>query len=399
MNFEYQNRAIEHLRKWKVGALFMEPGTGKTKVAIDLVNMLQVSMVLWIGPLRTIKPLPGLPSIIDEISKWGGFNVPTHYVGIESIQSSDRIYNNTLQLIEGVHGVCVIVDESIKIKNLSAKRTLRAIKLSQYAEYKIILNGTPLSRNILDIYSQMLFLSPRILNMSQSRFKNTFCNYTQIRKGNRVVNEYINGYENIDYLYSLIRHYVYECDLNLRIKQQYVELPYKIGDEEREEYYAIKEYYLSLDTLNNLNNNIFMEMTQKMQMAYSVTEPKFDALDNLFKTIDQSETIIYCKYIVSREACEARYPEAKVLSYQRESLGLNLQQYRNTVYFDKIWDYALKIQASRRTYRAGQEYDCRYWDMTGNVGLENLIDQNIDKKIGMVEYFKRASKDQLRNEL
>ena len=139
---------------------------------------------------------------------------------------------------------------------------------------------------------------------------------------------------------------------------------------------------------------------EQLMRDYRAQLPDLKAkIEGDIKTIDQSETIIYCKYIVSREACEARYPEAKVLSYQRESLGLNLQQYRNTVYFDKIWDYALKIQASRRTYRAGQEYDCRYWDMTGNVGLENLIDQNIDKKIGMVEYFKRASKDQLRNEL
>ena len=58
---------------------------------------------------------------------------------------------------------------------------------------------------------------------------------------------------------------------------------------------------------------------------------------------------------------------ARVLSYQKESLGLNLQQYNNTIYFDKIWDYALRVQAGRRTYRTGQEYDCHYWDLTGDV--------------------------------
>jgi hypothetical protein len=88
-----------------------------------------------------------------------------------------------------------------------------------------------------------------------------------------------------------------------------------------------------------------------------------------------------------------------VLSYQKDALGLNLQHLIYTIYYDKIWDYALRTQAGRRTFRTGQEYDCRYWDLTGNVGLEVMIDTNIEKKIGMVEYFKTKTKEQLKAEL
>jgi SNF2 family DNA or RNA helicase len=147
------------------------------------------------------------------------------------------------------------------------------------------------------------------------------------------------------------------------------------------------------------NNNIFLEMTQKMQHGYCCSENKFAVLDQLFKEIDQSKTIIYCKYVDSREACEKYFPKATVLSYQKESMGLNLQYLNNTVYFDKIWDYALRIQAGRRTFRTGQEYDCRYWDLTGNVGLERLIDRNIHKKISMVEYFKGKTKEEIKEVL
>ena len=143
------------------------------------------------------------------------------------------------------------------------------------------------------------------------------------------------------------------------------------------------------------DNNIFLEMTQKMQHAYCCTQDKFDKLDELFKSIDQSRTIIFCKYIKSREACELHYPKATVLSYQKSALGLNLQHLCNTVYFDKNWDYGLRTHSVRRTWRTGQEYDCRYWDMTGNVGLEKLIDENIAKKTGMVEYFKGKTKEQV----
>ena len=78
---------------------------------------------------------------------------------------------------------------------------------------------------------------------------------------------------------------------------------------------------------------------------------------------------------------------------------MNLQKYCYTIYFDKIWDYALRTQAGRRTYRVGQELDCQYFDFTGNVKLEALIDKNISKKVSMTEYFKRKTKEDLKKEL
>ncbi len=395
-----QIEAKSKLLPYKVGALFMEAGTGKTRVAIELVNSVpDVDLVVWVGPLSTIRPKDGLPSIQDEINKWGGFHAEVAFYGIESIQASDRIYLEARNRIEQSIKPFIVIDESLKIKNESAKRTKRMLDLSNMAEYKIILNGTPLSKNLLDLWSQMQFLSPKILEMNFTEFKNTFCYYTTVTKrfgGYRQYSkEFITGYENIDYLYSLIRHYVYECDLTLDIRQYYTDLPYILSENEMKEYNYLKEKYLDNEMLQWKNNNIFLEMTQKMQHAYCCSEDKLTVLDELFKEIDQCRTIIYCKYIDSREVCEKYFPKATVLSYQKEALGLNLQHLNNTIYFDKTWDYALRIQAGRRTFRTGQEYDCRYWDMTGNVGLERLIDQNINKKISMTEYFKGKTKEEL----
>ena len=382
----------------------MEPGTGKTRVACELVNAVpDVDLVVWIAPLQTIRPKDKIKPISSEIEKWGGFNAETLFYGVESIQSSDRIYMDLLSRIEKARKPFVVVDESLKIKNAEAKRTKRLLHIGQLVEYKLILNGTPLSRNLLDLWSQMEFISPKILNMSLAEFKNTFCEYTTITKriGNYKVysKEFITGYENVDYLYSLIRHYVYECDLNLNITQNYHDVPYLITEEESKEYYYLKEKYLDDEVLQWKNNNIFLEMTQKMQHSYCCAESKFEAVDALFKKISQEETIIFCKYIDSRKECEKRYPKAQILSYQKESLGLNLKNYRYTVYFDKIWDLALRIQSGRRTFRTGQEHNCQYYDLTGNVGLEKLIDRNISKKIGMTEYFKGKTKEQLREVL
>lgn len=395
-----QSNAKQHLLPRKVGALFMEAGTGKTRVAIELARPANSDLVVWIGPLQTIKPKNGLPSIIDEINKWGGFQTETIYAGVESISQSDRTY---LQLYNRTRTACnpyIIVDESLKIKNATAKRTKRMHELGKMAQYKLILNGTPLSKNLLDLKPQMDFLSPLILNMSDAEFKNTFCDYTTVTKRfgsyKSYTKEFINGYENIDYLYSLIRHYVYECDLSLNVKQYYSSVNYILDEECANEYNYLKEKYLDNETLMWKNNNIFLEMTQKMQHSYCCTPNKFEVLDEHFKEYDESRTIIYCKYVNSREACEKYFPKATVLSYQKESLGLNLQHLNHTVYFDKNWDYALRVQSGRRTFRTGQEEDCTYLDMDGNIGLDKLINANIEKKTGMIEYFKRKTKQELK---
>lgn len=395
-----QTEARAKLLPYKAGALFMEPGTGKTRVALELVNAVaDVDLVVWIGPYSTINSPAGVATVMDEIAKWGGFSAPAFFYGIESIQSSDRIFLELYNKMQAAKSCFLVVDESLKIKNSEAKRTKRLHELGQLSTYKLILNGTPLSRNLLDLWSQMNFLSPLILNMSLAEFKNTFCEYTTITKRfgghKQYTKEFITGYENIDFLYSLIRHYVYECDLTLSINQVYSELKYTLDNESKVEYLRLKVHFLDNETLIWKNNNIFLEMTQKMQHSYCVTESKFEALSALFKEVDPARTIIFTKFIISAEECRKRFPDATVLSYQKEAFGLNMQHLNNTVYFDKVWDFALRTQSSRRTFRTGQEYDCRYWDLTGDVGLESLIDRNIAKKIDMLEYFKGKTKEEL----
>lgn len=399
-----QSKAKEHLHDWRAGALFMEAGTGKTRVAVEIANETDCNLVIWVGPYQTIWPDdPTIDSIIVEINKWGGFKCEVMYVGVESISQSDRIYLQLYNRIRTNASTFIIVDESLKIKNATSKRTKRMLELSRMAAYKLILNGTPITKNLLDLKPQMDFLSPLILNMSDAEFKNTFCEYTTVTKRfgsyKQYTKEFITGYENIDYLYSLIRHYVYECSLTLSVKQLYNNINYQLSEDHANEYLRLKEKYLDDEMLQWKNNNIFLEMTQKMQHTYSCTEDKFLKLEELFKEIDPERTIIYCKYVDSREACTKYFPKSTVLSYQKNSLGLNLQHLCNTIYFDKNWDLGLRTHSTRRTWRTGQEYDCRYWDLTGNVGLENLIDRNIDKKVSMTEYFKGKTKEQLKAEL
>lgn len=397
MNYtQQQHEALHQLGQWRVGALFMEPGTGKTRVALSLVNSTPCDAVFWVGPLRT------LDAIRSEVEKWGGFSMPAHYCGVESLSASDRIFMELHGRVAAAACPFIVVDESLKIKNAKAKRTRRLLELGKMAEYKLVLNGTPVSRNLMDMWSQMEFISPRILNMSLARFKNTFCKYTTVTKrvGCRsCTHEYITGVENVDYLYSLIRHYVYECDLNLRVAQCWHTVSYRISDKNKENYREIRDRYLDDKTLELRNNNIFFAMTTEMQMAYCTDESKLEAVRSILQKVPEQQTIIFCRYVSSRELCEKAFPQCTVLSMQKESLGLNLQKFTNTIYFDKVWDYALYVQSTRRTFRTGQEQDCHYWELTGDVGLEQMIDRNIRKKTNMSEYLKKVSLEDMKKEL
>ena len=397
-----QSDARAHLSAWKVGALFMEAGTGKTRVAVEIVRRSPCDACFWIGPLNTIRTREDIPSVKDEVEKWGGMGIPTYYTGIESLQASDRIWLELTETVQACRNPFVVVDESLKIKNAEAKRTKRLMQLGAMVKYKLILNGTPLSRNLLDLWAQMQFLSPLILNMTLTQFKDTFCEYTKVTKRigcRQYTKEFITGYENVDYLYSLIRQYVFKCDLHLNITQNYRTVRYQLDEDCLSAYNELKAFYLADETLEWKNNNIFIEMTQKMQHAYCCTPSKVEAVRKILEEVPEERCLIFCKYVDSRTLCEKSFPKAVVLSYQKDALGLNLQDYRYTIYFDKIWDYALRVQSGHRTFRTGQEYDCMYWDLTGNVGLESMIDRNIEKKIGLTEYFKMKTKEEIAKEL
>jgi SNF2 family DNA or RNA helicase len=396
-----QLSAIDKLQQYKVGALFMRPGTGKSRSAIELIKQVEgVDFILWLAPFRSVNPPVEGTGIIAEVEKWGGFNCKTEFYGIESISASDRIYLEIHEKLSKASNPFIVVDESLKIKNWEAKRTKRIIELGKLCQYKLILNGTPVSRNLLDVWAQMEFLSPTILNMDMAEFKNTFCEWTKITKRfgsyKAYTKEFISKYHNIDYLYSLIHHYVYEADLELTIHQQHIDVSYSIDKEIKEEYQRLKEKYLDNEKLAYMNNNIFLEMTQKMQHLYCCTSEKFEEAKRLFKSIPEEETIIFCKYIASREECEKAFPKATVLSLQKESLSLNLQHCNNLIFWDKTWDWALVDQAMHRIWRTGQNKDCRFYHFNGDVGLEKLIRQNNDKKEDMLKYFKTKTVEELK---
>lgn len=381
-----QQKAFNSLSNLKVGALFMEAGTGKTRAAMELVKSVpDIDLVLWLCPFSTKENLKA------EVAKHGGFDCRFEVHGIETLSSSDRTYLQLRTMLETSKNPFIVVDESLKIKNWDAIRTKRIIELGKLCGFKLILNGTPLTKDLMDIWAQMEFLSPKILRMGLSEFRNTFCvtvKKTTSYGSRKKVEEWISDYVNIDHLHSLIDPYVFKYDLRLSIGKQYKTVGYDLSEEEIEHYNGIKQWFLDPQRMVMLNNQIFLQMVQKMQHSYCCSEGKVSAIESILKTVDPTKTLIFCKFIHSRDLFANIHCSKQVLTYGKHSLGLNMQHFDTIIYADKTFDYAQRVQSEHRIYRTGQSSDCRYIDMHGRIGLEDLISKNIAKKTSLLDYFK-----------
>src|SRR5690606_14276085 len=73
-----------------------------------------------------------------------------------------------------VNGGLIIADESHRIKTPSAQQSKAMGRLGQVAAYRLMLTGTPVTQNPLDIWSQYRFLDPSIFGRSFYAFRNRY---------------------------------------------------------------------------------------------------------------------------------------------------------------------------------------------------------------------------------
>ncbi len=384
-----QEKAIKKLSRYKVGALFMEAGTGKTLTACRLIeSRKEIKKVLWFTPFRTKDNLK------EELNKIG-FEISTEIVGIESLSNSDTLYMSLIEKYKGELFFCVL-DESLKIKN-DSKRYKRITTIGEFAKYRIALNGTPISKNYLDLYNQMDFLSTKILKMSKIEYIDTFVEYTLKKKGNKVIRKYISGYENLDYLFKLIKPFIFESKLNLEVKKEYETVHFNLDEETLQMYSEIKQEMLREMQDDEFRN--FLSYLQKLQHSYSICKPKIYKLKELMKELDVDKTLIFCKYIDEQEELKKRFPDYKILSLQKHSFGLNLQAFNTIIFFNHTWDYALIEQAERRIYRTGQKENCKIINFVAETGIDNLIVENLSKKEDLLSKFKKMTIEELENKI
>jgi SNF2 family DNA or RNA helicase len=159
----------------------MEMGTGKTKVAIDNAAYLfqdrKIDFVYVIAPnsvyqnwkkeINTHCP-EEVNMYIWKVTKDKTFEIDPSkltfvLMNVEALShASGKKWLESKLIKTGMRSM-IILDESTSIKNLKASRTKSIIKLGQFARYKRILTGSPVTKSPLDLFSQCAFLDKQLL--------------------------------------------------------------------------------------------------------------------------------------------------------------------------------------------------------------------------------------------
>lgn len=388
-----QKAALERFKKLRVGALFMRQGTGKTRVALELVNYNKLDYLLYIAPVSTIE------NARTEIEKWGCC-CPYDIIGYETIASSDKQYVEMYDKVEKLK------------KDGKSKRTSRAKKLRRFFDYALILNGTPLTRNEWDLFNQMDFLSSRILNMNYREFIKMF--FVEHEHNGQ---HYHTFYEpNRPALVKLCAPYVYEADLDFEKSESQImqKVLCDMTEYEDAKRHAFQKFNIcEIDSLLALFaelQRIAACMPEKNNVvAECITGRQCICFCNYRDEIEQIQKLCECYVITGETTLKKRKEIIKkfmedgnrplLIMLGCGSFGLNLQFCHEIVYSSVNFDYAKMEQSQYRIKRMGQESDISYRYILADTGINRMMLKNLDKKENLLDIIKQLIEESAEKEV
>ena len=231
-------------------ALFMEQGTGKSKVIIDNIAYLyrngKIDTAIIAAPKGVYRNwlsseykthMPDDVKEFTDVIIWSpnetkinvdnlvNFLKPNHklklfIINIEAL-STDKGKNYLHRLLNSSKAFFCI-DESTNIKNRTARRTKACLKLGRLAKYRRILTGTPVTQGPLDLWAQINFLDEYILQNSFYAYRNTFCVMRRRRISTHSFDEIV-GYQRLDELQKILDKHSFRVT-----KEECLDLPPKL---------------------------------------------------------------------------------------------------------------------------------------------------------------------------
>ena len=239
-SFPHQITALDLAREKDHFALFMQQGTAKTKIGLDLA-----------GERFWERKISGLfvaaPKGVHE--QWAEAQMPTHY-GAEFEYANwpikgDELPRNLLpgnclkvltmnwQALRTTRGLAMaqqfanehngllmmIGDESHHIKNDLSKTWKNANAIGKMCRYRMLMSGTPIAKDLFDEWAQMKFLDEGIVGIRyRSAFRTMYC----IMGGHQ--NQQVIGHRNVEHFREKCEPYVF------RVTQEEVGILPKLYD-------------------------------------------------------------------------------------------------------------------------------------------------------------------------
>lgn len=419
------------------GELF-EMGCGKTlttiAVAGALYNLGKIDRVLVVAPTSVCSVWPhdlnqfaAFPwearvllgdkkkrlKALNELENW-----PFKALRIAVINYESTHREGIFEALAAYKPDLIVCDESQRIKNPSAAQSKALHKLGDAAPFRMILSGTPVQNNAVDLYSQYRFLDPAVYGANFYAFKNRYCimgGYGQHQ---------IVGYRNMDELVEKEHSVAYrvtkeEC-LDLP-QQTFINRYVQFTDAEQAIYEQLrKSSFLELETGENVTATTIltmylrlMQLTGGFLTADESTRPKqvnTAKLDALADIVDDyvvdagKKLVIFARFRAEIAAIEnllrlrkIQYgsiygdvpmeergkivedfqtnPDTKVFvaQIQTAGLGITLHAASTAVFYSYDYNYANYAQALARIHRIGQRLPVTY--------IHLVVDGSIDEQI------------------
>lgn len=244
--FAHQKKALNKILKLGgKAALFMEMGTGKTKVAIDWAgiayNNWGARRVLVVAPLSVLGVWP------REIRKHS--SVPSRVFRLEGsshrrattikqlIRARKHLANDLSFVIINYEGIwrepdrgtsieslliqwepdIIIFDESHRLKSPSSKQSKAAHRIARTVPQRLLLSGTPITKAPLDAFGQFRALDDRIFGTKWNEFRFKYGVWGGFGKYQ------LRGYKSLPELIEKVRNSSYRVR-----KDQCLDLPEKV---------------------------------------------------------------------------------------------------------------------------------------------------------------------------
>lgn len=237
--YPFQKNIVDKFKSYKKFGLFLDMGLGKTptslafaevndctKILIVTINSKALesvsengSWLFWASHLERHYNFFTKSSKLEEILN-SSKSPQVMIVNFESLFKHGKRSNRSANLVLNDNikaflttceneNVCVIVDESHKIKNLQSQQTKAIYQIIKILEkianetYLYLCTGTPFTKGYIDLYSQLKLLG---CDETKENFINNFCIRGRI-KGLLEWQQPIIGYKNINQLFDLIHKY------------------------------------------------------------------------------------------------------------------------------------------------------------------------------------------------
>ena len=453
--YAHQLKALKKSHNKELFAYFMEMGTGKSKVLIDNVSMLydkgKINGFLLVAPKGVYKnwfdseiPTHMVKHIDKKIVLWQANITKSQQLKLDSLFEPGEDLHILIMNVDafstskGVefaakflrcHRTMMAIDESTTIKNPDAKRTKHICSLGEYAQYKRILTGSPVTKSPLDLYKQCEFLKKELLgHTSYYTFRTRYAKMKTANFGGRSV-QIVTGYQHLAELSDKLKDFSYRV-----LKDDCLDLPEKtfikrivqLTPEQVKLYKQMK--VLALAQMDGKIMTTATVLTQLMRLQQitcghftaddgTIKEVKSNRLPELMDVLEEVEgkVVIWAHWQkdvrriiqeISKKFGENSFvdyygltpmserqkniekfqdPNSPVKYFigttQTGGYGITLTAASNMIYYSNGYDLEKRLQSEDRAHRIGQKKSVTYVDLIAPKTVDEKIVKALRNKI------------------